>query len=34
MLRISSIIGPQWRLDITNSPRLASGRPPTKRIYA
>jgi hypothetical protein len=27
-------LGPQWRLDITNSRRLASGLPPTERIYA
>jgi hypothetical protein len=27
-------LGPQWRLDITNSRRLASGLPPTGRIYA
>jgi hypothetical protein len=26
--------GPEWRLDITNSRRLASGLPPTGRIDA
>jgi len=27
-------LGPEWRLDITISRRLASGLPPTERIYA
>jgi hypothetical protein len=27
-------LGPEWRLDITSSRRLASGLPPTERIDA